>query len=187
MKQPGPCKGTCEGSCDAIVKGPCKGACRGGCQLKAAACVGLCTGKCSVAVEDPKCLGPVSVRGSPECSASCELRGVRQATCAAAQVDVRVDGVKDKKQKAAYEGAIEHNLPIILKVEAQVRDHMATIGRTKGAVTAGLKAITDSQSPALPTLSPCLFGYDKAAVEGADGLLASHRAATDAIAAAKAR
>jgi hypothetical protein len=185
MKQPGACKGTCEGSCDAIVKGPCKGACRGGCQLKASACSGLCTGKCSVALEDPKCLGPVAVRGSAECAASCEMRAVRQSTCGAAQVDVRVDGVKDKKQKSTYESTIERNLPVILKVEAQLRNHVATIGRTKAAVAAGLKAITDSQNAALSTLSPCLFGYDKASVEGTDGLLASHRAATDAIAAAK--
>jgi hypothetical protein len=95
--------------------------------------------------------------------------------------------VKDKKQQTAYESAIERNLPLILKVEAQIRDHVATIGRTKGAVSVGLKAITDSKSPALPTLSPCLFGYDKASVEGTDGLLASHRAAVDAIAAAKAK
>ena len=86
-----------------------------------------------------------------------------------------------------YEGAIERSLPQILKIEAQLRDHVAAVGKAKATVAAGLKAITDRGSPALPALSPCLFGYDKASVEGTDSALASHRAAMETAAAARAK
>jgi hypothetical protein len=129
----------------------------------------------------------VKIGGSAECAAYCEIRAAHRATCGAAQVDVHVDGTKDPKAKGAYEGAIERNLPQILKIEAQLRDRMAMVGKAKATVAAGLKAITGSGSPALPSLSPCLFGYDKASVEGTDGLLASYRAAVDTTGAARAK
>jgi hypothetical protein len=187
MKQAGTCKGTCEGSCDALVKGRCKGVCKGGCQLKAAACAGMCTGKCSVAIDDPKCMGTLKIGGSAECAAYCDVRAAHRVSCAGAQVDAHVDGATDPKARSAYEGAIERSLPPILKIEAQLRDHVAAVEKAKATVAAGLKAITDSGSPALPALSPCLFGYDKASVEGTDSALASYRAAVEAVAAAKAK
>jgi hypothetical protein len=187
MKQAGACKGTCEGSCDGILKGPCKGTCKGSCQLKAAACAGVCAGKCSVGLEDARCAGAVRIAGLPECASYCELRAIHRTTCEAALVDVHVEGVKDAKARSMFEGTIERNLPLILKVEAAVKDRLGAIGRAKTDVAAGLKAITDAKSAAQDTLSPCIFGYEKGAVEGADGLLASFRAATDAIAAAKAK
>ena len=54
-------------------------------------------------------------------------------------------------------------------------------------MAAGLKAITDSGSPALTALSPCLFGYDQASVKGTDSVLASYRAAVETVAAARAK
>jgi hypothetical protein len=188
MKEAGECKGTCEGSCDAVTKGACKGRCAGGCQLHASACAGACAGKCSVALEDPKCWGSVKLAGTgPECSAYCELRAVHRAACGPAQVDVRVDGAKDAKAKAAYTGAIERHLPAILKVEAMLRDHAVALGKSKTAVADGLKAITQSNSPSVPSLAPCLFGYDRASVEGTDKVLASYRAVGEVAAAAKAK
>lgn len=188
MKQPGECKGTCEGSCDAVVKGPCKGRCAGACQLHASACVGVCAGKCSVALEEPRCSGVLKIAGTgPECSAYCETRALHRVACGAAQVDVHVEGAKDAKAKAAYEGAIERYLPTVLKIEAELKDHVAGLTKAKAVVADGLKAITESGSPALPALSPCLFGYNKASVEGTDSVLASYRAASETAAVARAK
>jgi hypothetical protein len=187
VKPTGECKGKCEGACDAVGKGECKGRCAGGCQLHAAACAGVCAGRCSVPVQAPQCLGSVKLAGiSAECGSYCELRAVHRSACGAAQVDVRVDGPADPAA-VVYAGAVERHLPAVLKVEQQLKGRADTFNRGKAAVVDGLKAITAAGGPAMPTLSSCLFGYDKATVEGVTSLLQSARSASDVVAAARAK
>jgi hypothetical protein len=187
VKPTGECKGKCEGACDAVGKGECKGRCAGGCQLHASACAGTCAGRCSVAVQAPQCLGSVKLAAtSTECGSYCELRAVHRAACGAAQVDVRVDGPKDAPA-GVYAGAIERHLPAVLKVEQQLKGRVELLNRAKGAVASGLKAITASGGAAMPTLSSCLFGYDKVTVEGVTSLLQASRSASEVVAAARAK
>ena len=187
VKPTGECKGKCEGACDAVGKGECKGRCSGGCQLHASACAGVCAGRCSVPVQAPQCLGSVKLATtSAECASYCELRAVHRSVCGAAQVDVRVDGPKDPAA-LVYTGAVERHLPAVLKVEQQITGRLDALVRAKAAVVDGLKAITAAGGPAMPTLSSCLFGYDKATVEGVASLLQSSRSASEVAAAARTR
>jgi hypothetical protein len=186
LSAPGECKGKCEGSCDAVVKGDCKGRCSGGCQLHASACAGLCTGRCSVPVTDPKCLGTLKLSTSAECASFCELRAVQGMVCGAAQVDVRMGGTKDP-QATAYAGTIERHLPMLLKIEQQLKGRTELLTKAKAAVADGTKSITASGGSALPALSPCLFNYDKATAEGVTGLLEAHRAVNEVVLVARSK
>jgi hypothetical protein len=184
LAAPGECKGKCEGGCDAVGKGECKGRCSGGCQLRNSACAGLCTGRCSVPLTDPKCLGSVKLATGPECASYCEVRTLHRMTCGAAQVDVRIGGTK-APEATAYGKAIERHLPAILKIEQQLKGRIDTLNRAKTAVADGLKAITATGGSTLPALSPCLFGYEKATVEGVQSLIEGWRSATAVGAAAR--
>jgi hypothetical protein len=178
MAQPGECKGKCEGSCDSVAKGECKGKCFGGCQLHASACNGVCAGKCSVKVEEPRCVGTVKLAGaSPECAAYCDMQSIHRMACGPAQVDARASGAKDSAAAAAYVSAVEKHLPAILTLSQQLKGHTESIGRSKGIVADGLKAIHESGSPALPGLAACLSSFDKATSESTASLLASARSA----------
>jgi hypothetical protein len=179
MAAPGECKGKCEGGCDSVGKGECKGKCLGGCQLKASACSGVCTGKCSVPLEDLRCMGTVKLAATgPACAAYCDMQSIHRMTCGSAQVDARASGAKDAAAATAYVSAVEKHLPAILNIEQKLKGRMDEVGKTKGVVADGLKAINESGSPALPALTACLGSYDKATSEGVASLLAASRSAS---------
>ncbi len=186
----GECKGKCEGTCDAVPArgGECKGRCVGGCQLHAAACPGTCAGRCSVAIQDPRCLGTVKVAtASAECASYCELYAVHRMACGAAQVDVLVGGAKDAAAASAYTGAIQRHLPVVLKLEQQLKGHVEVLGKAKAAVTDGVKAITAGGGAATPALSSCVFSYDKATGEGAASLAENYRSVNEVAVTARAK
>ncbi|APR76943.1 keratin associated protein [Minicystis rosea] len=187
LKPSGECKGKCEGSCEAVGKGECKGKCIGGCQLHGSMCAGLCAGTCSVPMQDTRCLGAVKLAGvSPECSAYCEMRALHRGACSTPQVDVRVSGTKEPAA-TSYAGAIERHLPAVLKTVHKLKGRGEALTRAKSAVADSVKAVTAGGDAALPTLAPCLSGYDKAAAEGVTSLFEDLRAATDVLNTAKAK
>jgi len=109
----GSCSGTCEGTCDA----QCQGSCEGQCVAEASGqCSGECRGGCSVEWERPRCTGTIR---APEVSAEC------QADC-----DARIDA------RAECTGG-----RTVMKVEGDVGDLEARVGKLRQALTVGLPQI----------------------------------------------
>ena len=175
-KKDGACAGKCEGSCEGTGgSGECKGLCEGGCRGKALSCTGVCAGKCASPLTELACAGtlqPANV--GPECIAACATRAARKATCTMATVNVTVSGAKDVAAGTAYEGAIEHALPLLLRIERRLRGRVEGIAKNQKLVGDGLKEV--SQRGPGANASACLIAVEKTVTEGTATLNADYRA-----------
>jgi len=189
----GECKGKCEGACDAAGKGECKGKCGGSCQLKASAkCEGQCTGKCSVEMKAPKCSGEVTPpKVSAECKASCDAKVSGKLECSPAKVALNVSGSADAALTAKYKGAIEKNLPAILKVAIGMKDRANSIAaNVQGAVEGaqGAVKVAVSGSPVSgAALTACVAAPFKGALDAAASIKANVSVSVDVKASAEAK
>lgn len=148
------CKGTCEGKCEGSGKGSCSGTCKGSCSATCEAkasgsCSGTCSGSCSVEFKAPKCSGELKPPSmSAECSASCDAQVSGKVECTPARVNLKMSGAADMEAATKLKGAIEANLPGILKVtlgmkgriEGAVENVKASLEGVKAAVTGGGQA-----------------------------------------------
>lgn len=136
------CAGKCEGKCSGNVKGECKGKCGGSCQLKAEAkCDGTCSGKCTVEMKEPKCSGTiVPPKVSAECKASCDAQVSAKVECSPASVALKIEGAADASAQAQFKGAIEKNLPAVLKIAIGMKDRLEGVAASGKAVLEGVEA-----------------------------------------------
>lgn len=175
----GSCAGKCEGSCEGVAKGTCKGPCAGGCQGKLKTCGGTCLGACSKTMSDVRCGDVAKPEGaSPECTDYCETRGTRKAVCTPAIVNVTVTGAKDETARAAFENAIERNLPAVLRAERHLRNRLDVIQKNGDVVTNGLKAISKGDAG---KVEPCIVGAEKDVTEGVTTLKEDYAAAKNVL------
>jgi hypothetical protein len=188
----GSCTGKCDGACDAAGKGECKGKCGGSCQLKASAkCDGQCTGKCSVEMKAPKCTGEVvPPKVSAECKASCDAKVNGKLECSPAKVALKVEGAADAAITAKYKGAIEKNLPAILKIAIGMKDRASSIAaNVQGAVDgaqASVKAAAGASPMSGAALTACVAAPFKGAIDAAASIKANVNVSVDVKASAEA-
>jgi len=187
----GECKGTCEGKCEAGGKGECKGSCGGSCQLKAQAeCKGTCSGKCSTQFKEPKCSGKVEPpKVSAECKASCDAKVSGKLDCTPAKVALMIEGAGDAALQAKYKGAIEKNLPAVLKIAVGMKDRIEGLAQAAGEIKGGVEAAAKATSggPAVAaSLAACIAAPVKGALDAAASLKASVNVSVDVKASASA-
>jgi hypothetical protein len=188
----GECKGTCEGKCDAGGSGECKGQCGGSCHLKAGAeCKGTCSGKCSVAMKEPKCSGKLDPpKVSADCKASCDAKVSGKLSCTPAHVVLKIDGAADAKVQAQFKGAIEKNLPGILKIAIGMKERVEGVAASVTGVVDGAQAAvkaSTSGGPAITAaLTACVAMPFKGAIDAAASVKASVNVSVDVKASASA-
>ncbi len=188
----GECKGKCEGSCDAAGKGECKGKCGGSCHLKASGkCEGQCTGKCSVEMKAPKCSGEVTPpKVSAECKASCDAKVNGKLECSPAKVALKIEGAADATLSAKYKGAIEKNLPTIIKIAISMKDRAASITGNVQSVVEGAQGAVKVAVSASPVtgaaLTACVSAPFKGALDAAASIKANVNVSVDVKASASA-
>jgi len=188
----GECKGKCEGSCDAAGNGECKGKCGGSCKLKGEAkCEGQCSGKCSAEMKAPQCSGTVQPpKVSAECKASCDAKVSGKLSCSPAKVALRIEGAADAAITAKYKGAIEKNLPAILKIAIGMKDRAGAIaGSVQGVVEgaqATVKASTGGGPAMTAALTACVMAPFKGAIDAAASIKANVNVSVDVKASASA-
>lgn len=178
MKGGGTCEGTCKGKCDAAAEGSCGGECSGSCELSAAAkCEGTCTGECSVEMKAPKCEGKVTPpKASAECNASCDAKVQAEVECTPAKVALVIDGAASADAAAKLKGAVEANLPAVLKIAIGMKDEALGVARSVGDVVAGvqttIKALKSDASVGA-RLTACVAAPFKAAIDAAASVKAN--------------
>ncbi len=188
----GSCAGKCDGACDAAGKGECKGKCGGSCQLKASAkCDGQCTGKCSVEMKAPKCTGEVTPpKVSAECKASCDAKVNGKLECTPAKVALKIEGAADAAIAAKYKGAIEKNLPAVLKIAIGMKDRASSIAaNVQGAVDGAQGAVKGAVSGGGASgvaLGACIAKPFKGALDAAASIKANVNVSVDVKASAEA-
>src|SRR5450432_1888794 len=186
------CEGTCEGSCDAHFSGECKGKCGGSCKLKGAAkCEGQCSGKCSAEMKAPHCSGTVTPpKVSAECKASCDAKVSGKLDCSPAKVALNITGSADATLTAKYKGALEKNLPAILKIAIAMKDRASSVaGSVQGVVEGaqGTVKAAASGSPAMgAALTACVAAPFKGAFDAAASIKANVNVSVDVKASASA-
>src|SRR5262245_51258115 len=142
----GKCAGTYDGKCDAKASGKCggecKGECSGGCTMKAKAeCSGTCSGGCSVEFKEPKCSGEVKPpEMSAECKANCDAEVKGKLECTPARVTAKAEGSVDAAAAAKLKGALEKNLPALLKVSVGMKDKVSSVAGNVQSSLEGVKA-----------------------------------------------
>lgn len=178
------CKGKCEGKCDSGGKGSCTGKCSGKCSASCkmtaqAKCSGTCSGGCSVKMKEPKCSGKVEMpKVSAECKSNCDAKVSAKASCTPASVKVSFSG--DAKAGAKLAGALEKNLPLLLKVAVGMK------ARAEGAVASvkasveGVQAVVKGGGDAAIKVGACIAMALKAQVDASVSINVSVKASASA-------
>jgi hypothetical protein len=176
-KANGRCEGTCEGKCDAEIKGECKGKCGGACDIKGQAeCKGTCTGSCSVEMQAPKCTGKVEPpQMSAECKAKCDASLQAKAECTPPHVVIRIVGAADAQAEAKFRGALEKNLPAVIKVATGEGKGAVELADNMKVVIEGVQAgIQGAGDPvAVSKLTACVSAPFKGAIDAVASVKAS--------------
>ncbi|MGC4088499.1 MAG: hypothetical protein QM756_11500 [Polyangiaceae bacterium] len=138
----GSCEGKCEGKGTGSCSGECKGECSGGCTMKAKGeCSGTCSGGCSVEFKEPKCSGEVKPpQMSAECKANCDAEVKGKVECTPGHVMVKAEGSADVAAAAKLKGALEKNLPALIKVSVGMKKHIGGVAGTVRGSLEGVKA-----------------------------------------------
>lgn len=185
-KNKGACKGKCEGKCSASAKGSCKGKCSGSCsascEIKGAAkCEGSCSGGCSVEIKEPKCSGEiVPPKMSAECKANCDAEVSAKLECIPASVTVNFSGAADAEASAKLKGALEKNLPALLKVTLGMKGRIeGAIANVKASIE-GVQAVVKGGGQAALKVGGCLVASLKAQADASVSLNVSVSASASA-------
>jgi hypothetical protein len=182
----GKCAGTCEGKCDGKVSGncngECKGECSGSCTMNAKAeCEGTCTGGCSVEFKEPKCTGTVKPpEMSAECKANCDAEVNAKLECTPAHVFAKVEAAADAQAAAKLRGAIEKNLPALLKVSIGMKDKVAGVVGNVQASLEGVKGALEGGGEAALKVGGCLAASLEAQASAAVSIDVSVKASASA-------
>ena len=186
----GKCAGTCEGKCQGKATGNCSGECKGecsaGCTMKAKGeCSGTCTGGCSVEFKEPKCTGEVKPpQMSAECKAHCDAEVKGKLECTPAHVMVRAEGSADAAAAAKLKGALEKNLPALLKVSVGMKKHLGAVaGNVKGSLE-GVKAAASAGGMAAVKAGACIAASMEAQAKASVSIEVSFKASASASASA---
>lgn len=185
-KNKGKCAGKCEGKCTAEAKGNCGGKCSGkcsaSCEVKGAAkCEGTCSGGCSVEIKEPKCSGTVKPpEMSAECKANCDAKVNAKVECVPAKVSVNFAGSADAEATAKLKGAIEKNLPALLKVTLGMKGRLeAAIDNVKASIE-GVQAAVKGGGQAALKVGGCLVASLKAQADASVSINVSVKASASA-------
>jgi hypothetical protein len=185
-KNKGVCKGTCDGKCEAGAKGKCGGKCGGKCDATCevkgqAKCEGTCSGGCSVEMKAPKCSGTVKPpEMSAECKASCDAKVNAKVECTPASVTLEASGAADAEAFAKLKGAIEKNLPGILKVTLGMKARLEGVVAQVKASIEGVKAAVSGGGSAALKIAGCFAASLKAQAEASVSINVSVKASASA-------
>ena len=180
------CAGKCEGKCDAGGKGGCTGKCGGSCSASceitgAAKCEGTCSGGCDVEMKAPKCSGEMKPpEMSAECSANCDAKVNAKVECTPAKVAVKFTGAADMEAAAKLKGALEANLPAILKVTLGMKGRLeSAVGSVKASIE-GVKGVVTGGGDAALKVGGCIAASLKAQVDASVSINVSVSASASA-------
>jgi len=139
----------------------------------------------------PKCTGEVTPpKVSAECKASCDAKVSGKLECTPAKVALNVTGAADASVATKYKGAIEKNLPAILKIAVGMKDRVASItGSVEGVVEgaqATVKASTAGGPVVAGALTACVMNPFKGAMDAAASIKANVNVSVDVKASASA-
>lgn len=193
------CNGKCEGKCDAKASGSCGGQCTGGCELKGSAeCKGTCSGKCSVEMKAPKCNGEITPpKMDAECKGKCDAKLSAKAECSEPRIALVIAGAADAGAAAKLKGALEKNLPAILKIAvgigAQAPKVAASVQTTLEGVQGSFEGIAKASggggggaAKVGLKLTSCLLAPFKGAFDAAASIKANVNVSVDVKASASA-
>ncbi|MFZ5891237.1 MAG: hypothetical protein ACOY0T_09315 [Myxococcota bacterium] len=158
----GKCAGTCDGKCEGkgngTCSGECKGECSGGCTMKAKGeCNGTCTGGCSVEFKEPKCTGEVKPpQMSAECKANCDAEVKAKLECTPGHVNVTAQGSADAAAATKLKGALEKNLPALLKVSMGMKSKIGNVAGNVRTSLEGVKAAANAGGVAALKAAACV-------------------------------
>ena len=204
----GKCEGTCNGKCDGKdSKGSCAGKAtvlatpvakanagqvRRSCQLRIGQVEQPVHGQVLGGMKAPKCTGEVTPKVSAECKASCDAkRFPASSRCTPAKVALNVTGAADAAVATKYKGAIEKNLPAILKIAVGMKDRVASItGSVEGVVEgaqATVKASTAGGPVVTGALVACVTNPFKGAMDAAASIKANVNVSVEVKASAEAK
>ena len=175
----GSCGGKCEGKCDAEIKGSCTGSCSGSCQLQAKAeCKGTCSGSCSVEMKAPRCTGKVTPpHASADCNAKCEASVTAKAECTPGHVVVLISGPADPALALKLKNALEHGLPLLLKVAVGMGERAKQAAESVKTVVEGaqaaVQAVAQSSAALGAQLTACVGAPFKGAIDAAGSMKAN--------------
>lgn len=185
-KNKGACKGTCDGKCTGTAKGKCGGKCSGkcsaSCEIKGQAkCEGSCSGGCSAEIKAPKCSGTVKPpEMSAECKANCDAKVNAKVECTPASVTLEASGAADAQAFAKLKGAIEKNLPGILKVTLGMKARLeGAVAQVKASIE-GVKAAVSGGGSAALKIAGCFAASLKAQAEASVSINVSVKASASA-------
>jgi hypothetical protein len=185
-KGKGKCSGKCEGKCTGGGKGSCGGSCSGKCsatcEVKAAAkCEGTCHGGCSVEFKEPKCSGTIEPpKVSAECKANCDAQVSGKVECTPARVSVSFAGAADAEASAKLKGAIEKNLPAILKVTLGMKARLEGAVASVKSTIEGVQAVVKGGGSAALKVVGCFAAAIKAQVDASVSINVSVKASASA-------
>ncbi len=181
-----PCAGKCEGKCDAKGKGSCGGTCKGSCSASCemsgkADCSGTCSGGCSVEMKAPKCSGEIKPpEMSAECKANCDAKVSGKVECTPARVSVKFSGAADAEAASKLKGALEANLPAILKVTLGMKGRLESAVASVKASIEGVKAAVSGGGQAALKVGGCLAASLKAQADASVSINVSVKASASA-------
>jgi len=185
-KNKGKCSGKCEGKCTGGGSGSCGGKCSGkcsaSCEIKGQAkCDGTCSGGCSAEIKAPKCSGTVKPpEMSAECKANCDAKVNAKVECTPARVSVKLSGSGDVEAQAKLKGAIEKNLPALLKVTLGMKGRLeAAIDNVKASIE-GVQAAVKGGGQAALKVGGCLVASLKAQADASVSINVSVKASASA-------
>jgi hypothetical protein len=185
-KNKGACKGTCDGKCSVAAKGKCGGKCSGKCSATCevkgqAKCEGTCSGGCSVEMKAPKCSGTVKPpEMSAECKANCDAKVNAKVECTPASVTLEASGAADAEAFSKLKGAIEANLPGILKVTLGMKARLeGAVAQVKASIE-GVKAAVSGGGSAALKIAGCFAASLKAQAEASVSINVSVKASASA-------
>ena len=162
------CDGTCQGRClenaRGICGGVCAGNCEGSCTVEAAGeCPGICGGECDVALQQPRCVGPLMLPvDATSCSKSCDGTLIQAMTCSTPAVSVTIEAPENEEAADLIKRSLELYLPKILATRALNLEagHLDRILEASNQAITDMKAAVDrpqdENTPLGDQVKPCL-------------------------------
>jgi hypothetical protein len=122
-----------------------------------AECSGTCSGGCSVEFKEPKCSGEVKPpEMSAECKANCDAEVKGKLECTPGHVIAKAEGSADAAAAAKLKGALEKNLPALLKVSVGMKDKVSSVAGNVQSSLEGVKAAASAGGASALKVGGCI-------------------------------
>jgi hypothetical protein len=133
----------------------------------------------------PSCTGKVTPpQMSAECKANCDAKVSAKVECTPPSVDIVMAGSADVQAAAKLKGALQKNLPLLLKVTMGMKGHVESAAASVKASLDGVSAAVQSGAEAALKVGPCIAAAVQAQAEASASINVSFKASASASASA---